>query len=62
MTAFSRGGAVSLDESLFAGIDVAQAVLGDAFAPVNLKRELLLGPRDSQRLLGDSGHMKPFSL
>jgi hypothetical protein len=44
MAAFSRGGAVSLDESLFTSIDVAEAVLGDAFAPVNLKRELLLGP------------------
>jgi hypothetical protein len=44
MAAFSRGRAVSLDEGLFTSIDVAEAVLGDAFAPVNLKRELLLGP------------------
>lgn len=54
MAAYSSRGASSLDEALFAGIDVAKAVFWDTLAPINRQGKGLLGLGDSQGTLRDS--------
>ena len=54
MTAFGSRGARSLDEALFTGIDVAEAVFRDALAPINRQGKGLLGLGDSQGTLRNS--------